>query len=181
MQEAMHTYYGGEKSGAFQFAVPGLASVAVGTTLLATDTGDVAKGAAVPMVAFGGVEVAVGLVLYLRTDALVARLDRDLARDPAAFAAEETAHLRRVRAQFDTLLWVELTVTGVGAGLAAVGGLSKDATVQGVGLGLALEASKLFLLDSIADERATPYLRALEAFRVSRTSETWTMGYGARF
>ena len=157
MQEAMHTYYGGEKSGAFQFAVPGLASIAVGTTLLATDTGDVAKGAAVPMVAFGGVEVAVGLVLYLRTDALVARLDRDLARDPASFAVEETAHLRRVRTQFDTLLWVELTVTGVGAGLAAVGGLSKDATVQGVGLGLALEASKLFLLDSIADERATPY------------------------
>lgn len=177
----MHTYYEGEKSGAFQFAVPGLASIAVGTTLLATDAGDVAKGAAVPMVAFGGVEVAVGLVLYLRTDALVARLDRDLARDPAAFAAEETAHLRRVRTQFDTLLWVELTVASVGAGLAAVGGLAKTDTVQGAGLGLAIEASKLFLLDSIADERATPYLRALEGFRVSGASDTWTMGYGARF
>jgi hypothetical protein len=78
-------------------------------------------------------------------------------------------------------LWVELTVTGVGAGLAAVGGLAQSDTVQGVGLGLAIEASKLFLLDSIADERATPYLRALEGFRVSGTSDAFSMGYGARF
>jgi len=181
VRRALHTYYEGEKSGAFQFAVPGLASIGAGTALLAGDTGDVARGAAVPMLAFGAIEVGAGLVLYLRTDALAARLDAQLTQDPRAFKAEETAHLRRVGDQFTGLLWLEIAVAGVGSGMAAIGAYAETSVVQGVGLGLAFEASKLFILDSIADRRAAPYLLALESFRVGRVGEAWSLGFGARF
>lgn len=182
MRRALHTYYEGEKAGSFQFLVPGLASAGVGTALLVADTGEVAKGAAVPMLAFGALEVGAGLFLYLRTDALLARLDQQLTRDPRAFKTEENIHLRRVDDQFTGLLWLEIAIASMGVGMASVGAFAKTPTVQGVGIGLAIEASKLFILDSFADARSKPYLAAIESFRIGRTGDAgWGLSYGARF
>jgi hypothetical protein len=182
LRRELHTYYEGEKSGAFQFALPGLVNVGVGTALLASNTSDVGKGAAVPSVAFGAIEVVVGAVLFLRTDSLLARLDRKLALDPRGFHEEERAHLRRVDTQFSGLMAVEIAVTGLGAGLAAGGAFAKDPTVQGVGVGLAVQSTVLFLLDATAAERSSRYLGALESFSLQKTSNSgWTLGYATRF
>lgn len=182
LRRELHTYYEGEKSGALQFALPGLVNVGIGTALLASETSDVGKGAAVPTVAFGAIEVVAGAVLFLRTDALLARLDRKLTLDTRGFHEEERAHLRRVQAQFDGLMAFELAVTGLGAGLAAGGAFAKDPTVQGVGVGLALQSTVLFLLDATAAERSSRYLGALESFSVQKTANAgWMLGYAARF
>ena len=154
----------------------------MGTTLLAADTTEVAKGAAVPVIAFGAIELGAGLVLYLRTDALLAGLDHDLTSSPGGFKAKETVHLRRVRDSFSALMWTEMALASLGVGLAAVGAYTKAPTVEGVGLGLAVESSVLFVLDSLAADRAKPYLSALESFRVGRSGDSgWGVSYGARF
>ena len=182
LRRELHTYYEGEKSGALQFALPGLLNVGVGTALLASDTSDVGKGAAVPTVAFGAIEVVAGAVLFLRTDSLLARLDRKLTLDPRAFHEEERAHLRRVDAQFAGLMAIEIAVTGLGAGLAAGGAFAKDPTVQGVGVGLAVQSTVLFLLDATAAERSYRYLGALESFSLQKTANAgWMLGYATRF
>jgi hypothetical protein len=182
VRKELHTYYEGEKSGSLQFALPGLVSLGVGTALLATDPSDMAKGAAVPVLAFGAIELGAGLVLFLRSDALVARLDGELTRGPTGWKAAETDHLRRVRDQFAALMWTEIAVAGIGAGMAAGGAYAKAPTVQGIGIGLAVESSVLFILDSIAAERAKPYLSSLESFRVGRAGDSgWGVSYGARF
>ena len=182
VRKDLHTYYGGEKSGSLQFAVPGFVSLGVGTALLATDPSDMAKGAAVPVLAFGAIELGAGLVLFLRTDALLARLDGELTRRPTGWKAAETDHLRHVRDKFAALMWTEIAVAGIGAGMAAGGAYAKAPTVQGIGIGLAVESSVLFILDSIAAERAKPYLSSLESFRVGRAGDSgWGVSYGARF
>ncbi len=182
LRRELHTYYEGEKSGALQFALPGLANVGVGAALLASETSDVAKGAAVPTVAFGAIELLAGAVLFLRTDSLLARLDRKLTLDPRGFHEEERTHLRRVDAQFSGLMAIEIAVTGLGAGLAAGGAFAKDPTVQGVGVGLAVQSTVLFLLDATAAERSTRYLSTLESFSLQKTANAgWMLGYAARF
>ncbi len=182
MQTELHTYYAGEKAAAPLLVAPGVASVGVGVALLATDSSAFARGVAYPSIGLGVVEAGVGLVLYLRTDAQVAGLDRQLALEPRAFQAAESRRLRGVRDTFNLLLLTESVVAGVGAGLLAVGGLTRSETARGVGLGLVAQSTVLFFFDTFALARATRYLGALDGFAVAAGGESGLgVSYGGRF
>ena len=180
----MREYFAGEKAAAPLLAGPGVASLGAGGLLLAASDSDFVRGVAVPTLALGAVEATVGLVLGLRTDAQVARLDGELRASPAAFYAGESRRIAGVRRDLTTLLFTELALTGVGAGAMAVGGFTRSPVVQGVGLGVALQASVLFVFDTFALARAERYAGALERLahlRAGAGDGAWSVGYGATF
>ncbi|HRG97744.1 MAG TPA: hypothetical protein PLR99_15930 [Polyangiaceae bacterium] len=180
----MREYFAGEKAAAPLLVGPGVASLGAGGLLLAVGDSELARGAAVPTLALGAVEAAVGLVLFLRTDAQVARLDGALRARPAALYASESRRIAGVRRDLTALLFTELALTSVGAGALAVGGFTRSAAVQGVGLAVALQASVLFVFDTFALARAERYAGALERLahlRGGASAGAWSLGYGATF
>lgn len=180
----MREYFAGEKAAAPLLVGPGVASLGAGGLLLAARDSELARGAAVPTLALGAVEAAVGLVLFLRTDAQVARLDGALRARPAALYVDESRRIAGVRRDLTALLFTELALTGVGAGALAVGGFTRSPVVQGVGLGVAVQASVLFVFDTFALARAERYAGALERLahlRGGASAGAWSLGYGATF
>src|SRR5690348_13913211 len=84
MRAAMHRYFDGEKREAWAFGGGGVLTLAGGGAMFFAHD-DFYRGAAYPLVIFGGIELAAGIVLLMRTDAQVSALDAHLDADKRAF------------------------------------------------------------------------------------------------
>ncbi|HEY4882061.1 MAG TPA: hypothetical protein VII08_00360 [Myxococcales bacterium] len=112
-----------------------------------------------PILIFALIQVGVAASVGLRTDGRVARLEAELARDPAKLRADEHARVTTVNRAFAATegVWIALWLTG--AGLALFGG---RATLFATGLGLLVEASAMLTLDLAAHRRSRAYAEAIE-------------------
>jgi hypothetical protein len=169
MQGELHHYFEGEKAEGIPFLSAGLAAFATGGVLFSRRT-DFARGAAWPIVIVGVIEAGAGIVVYSRTDAQVARLDAQMASDPAALRRAELARMERVNREFEILKWTELALAAGGVGVTTYGIVKEDDTWKGVGIGLAAQATVMLVLDLFAAARADRYTDALDRFRVGTTN-----------
>jgi hypothetical protein len=169
MQRELRLYFAGEKAEGIPFLGAGLAAFATGGVLFSRRTA-LARGAAWPIVIIGVIQTGAGVVVYSRTDAQVARLDEQMASDPAALKKAELARMQRVNNEFAILKWAELGLAAGGVGLTTYGIAVDDDTWKGVGLGLAAQATVMLILDLFAAGRADRYTDALDRFRVGYTS-----------
>ncbi len=158
----LHLYFEGEVREASVFAGAGMAAAAVASVLL--EHPGVGRGAAYPLIGVGIIQIAAGLVLHLRTDAQVAKLDALLASDPAALRAAELRRMERVVVQFLVLEVVELALAAGGAGMAIAGAALDEELLTGIGVGLGIQALVMFGLDWLAHRRASRYLASLRRF-----------------
>lgn len=103
--------------------------------------------------------------MFFRTDAQVARLDRQLATDPHAFKKDESARIKGVNTEFIVLAIIESALIAGGA-LTAIVAAQKECcrTLQGIGLGLAGEGAVMIGLDLLAAKRALDYTDNLQRF-----------------
>lgn len=174
MRLDMHTYFAGEKRECLAFGGAGLAAVGLGSGLMSTQSG-LARGAAYPLLGVALIELVAGVVLFGRTDAQVTHLDAQLTHAPAAFRTAELTRMRRVNAQFRALAAIEGVLMLAGVGLVAVGGIVKEDTATGVGVGLAVQAATLFMLDTFAHDRAISYEEHLRRFQVAVSADRTTV------
>ncbi len=166
LSDRLHDYFRGEKrEGPFFFGA-GVLSLAAGGVFTGVGN-ELLRGMAYPMFGIGLLQVVVGAVVYLRTDAQVRRLDAELAASPGELKLNELYRMRRVNAQFRILKYVEAGLLLAGVVTTAVGaGVDQD-TVKGIGIGLAVESGIMLTLDHLAHRRGIAYERALEAFQVA--------------
>jgi hypothetical protein len=163
MRQAMHDYFAGELAEGWVFAGAGLAGSAAGAACAFAGQDGVYKGAAWPLVTFGVIQLAAGVVLFVRTDRQVAERDAMLASDPGAFYAFERPRMEPVRREFRWLAIAETALVVVGGGLAAYGGAQREHAIFGFGAGLALESALMLALDGRASARADAYVAALSS------------------
>jgi hypothetical protein len=162
MREAMHEYFDGEAAGSWGFGTAGVVSLTgAGVGLFAADD-RLYHGAAYPMAAVGLIQLGAGLVLGLRTHRQV--VERDTWLNEGTFWKHERPRMRRVQLQFALLEVVEIGLAVVGAGIAAYGGAKRDHLVAGIGLGLAVEAGSMLVMDHAASYRADRYVHAMDLF-----------------
>jgi hypothetical protein len=164
MTEDMHAYFHGEKWEGPVFFGAGLASAGIGAALITRDDA-LARGAAYPVFGIGLIQLIVGAVVFLRTDAQVARLDKELATNPAKFKKDESARIKSVNTEFIALAVVESAFVVGGVAMAAIA--AQDGccrTLQGVGLGLAGQGGAMLMLDAFAAARARDYTDSLRRF-----------------
>jgi hypothetical protein len=154
----MHDYFAGELAEGWVFAGAGTAGIAGGALGL-TAKDDFYRGAAFPLLAFGAIQLAAGVVLIVRTDRQV--MERD-AMNRDAFLALERPRMEKVRREFGWLFVAEMGLTLAGAGLAAWGGARGDHTIAGIGTGLAFESALMLAFDGRASARADTYAAALD-------------------
>jgi hypothetical protein len=166
MQSDLRGYYHGEQTAAYIIGGMGLAAAGGGAYLVTRRT-DFSRGLGWTWVAMGGLE-ALGAAFYsLQVDGELDHYQPALARDPAAFRAEERDHLRGTESRFTYYRATELGLTLAGAGMLTYGLVAKRDTWTGVGLGGASLALPLFVIDSFNNARAHRYLDHVESFNPS--------------
>jgi hypothetical protein len=166
VRAAMRNYVSGERLTVIPFGFAGLANIAAGSVFLTRGNAQhLTWDAGWCALAFGVVELAAGIAFNLSNAGKARKLDLLLDEDPKKFAEQETKRLQRIR-DFNQplLLGVEAVVAGAGALTAAIGYANRSDGTIGLGLGLAVEALILYVLDWTVLDRARGYASVLETF-----------------
>jgi len=165
MQGEMHSYFAGEKAGGIWLMGVGAPAIAVGTGLL-FHQGEFYRGLAYPVLAIGVMEVLGGLAFYLNSNRRVPRFNQQLRKNPTEFRSGELTRMHRVNRELSFLTAVELTLMVAGGTMTGVGALRGLDTLAGVGTGLLLQSTVLFIYDQLAARRALRYTDGLTRFNV---------------
>lgn len=166
MRVDMRAYFWGEKwEGPFFMGV-GAAGLVAGSALAAQDN-DFMRGTGYPMIAVGAVQALAGAIIFFRTDAQLARLEKLLADQPAELRERELERIRRINLQFELLAAAESMLIIGGGITASVGAARKNDLLKGVGLGLVIESVATLTLDLFAAQRALRYTSSLTRFDVA--------------
>jgi len=179
-------YYGGERVSAYVVGGMGAAAAAGGGYLVTRDT-DFARGLGWPWLVMGGLET-VGAVFYaFQVGGEIDHYGAQLARDPAAYRAEELDHLRGTSSRFVVYRAVELALTLGGAGVATYGLATNRDAYKGAGLGVASLALPFFVIDTLNDARASRYLDEVRRYQpalgvgAAGAGGGWMVSLGGRF
>ena len=166
-QEAeLRRYFAGEKSGGIWLMSVGAPAAVAGAGLLA-HPGEYYRGLAYPLLALGAVEFLGGLIFYLNTNRRVPRLVAQLGSQPKQFQTAELARIRRVNRELSLLTAVEITLIVASGAMTGVGALRGLDTLSGVGTGILIESTILFIYDQLAARRALRYTDSLLHFNAS--------------
>ena len=178
MRLHMHRYFDGEKTGGIWLMSVGAPAAVTGAGLL-FHPDEFPRALGYPMLILGAAEVLGGMLFYLNTNRRVPRFDRQLSKNPAAFAATELARIRRVNRELSFLTAVELTLMVAGGTMAGIGALRGLDTVSGVGTGILIQSSVLFLYDQFAARRALRYADSLLYFNAGLVTAPAGVGGGS--
>lgn len=161
MLQHLQAYFAAERAESLVFMGFGWVALAFAAFVLWRVRDPLFRGIALPVLAVGVIQAAVGLTIYARTGSQVDALEAQLASDPAAFKTGELARMEKVRTGFAVYKSIEALFIVVGLGLA----LMRNARRfwRGFGLGMLLQGSLMLPADLIAEDRAAAYVGALQA------------------
>lgn len=151
-------YFAAERQESLLFLAVGLAAI-VAAGLLYRHSARY-KGMIGPLVAIAAIQIVVGGTVFLRTDAQVVELQRKLTTDRATFKLEESRRMAGVMRNFEVFKAIETTLLGFGLALAA-GLRQRRLYWHAFGIGLALQAAFMLVLDFFAESRGQDYLNAV--------------------
>jgi hypothetical protein len=155
----MSSYFTAEKQESVIFIAVGL--VAIGISVWLWMNGHRLKSMAYPLVAIALMQLVVGGLIYLRTDAQLSTLSAQLQVAPAVLKAEETTRMKTVMKNFSIYKAVEMVLLVVGVGMIAF--LQRYDLAAGIGVGLVLQAAFTLTLDIFAEARGADYLSVLHS------------------
>jgi hypothetical protein len=165
MVSRMEGYLDAERAESRLFVGMGVLSVAGGAVALAASDRDFARGASLPLMGVGLIQLVVGGTVWWRTEEQKSQLRALILSEPARYVSEESARMKVVNDNFVVYRWTEISL--LGAGLAAVGtgyALDKD-FVTGLGVGLAFQSAVMLTLDYFAEQRGHEYAGQVAGFR----------------
>ena len=154
----MSSYFVAEKQESVIFIVVGL--LAIGLSIWLWMNGHRLKSMAYPLVVIALMQIVVGGLVYLRTDAQLSTLSAQLQVNPAALKAEETPRMQTVLKNFSIYKAVEMLLLIVGVGMIAF--LQRNDMAAGIGVGLVLQAAFTLTRDIFAEARGADYLSAVQ-------------------
>lgn len=169
-EKDMNRYFQREKGGGIGLMAIGGGSAIAGGLLLFQES-EAVQGVGFPLLGLGIVSLAVGVVVYLRTDEQVAELTAQLGEDPSGFKKEEKERMDELMLGLDVVKTLEVLFVVGGISAAVIGKANKNDVMRGIGWGLAGEGGALLVMDVIASRRATVYIKALDALEVEEEDQ----------
>ena len=158
-------YFVAEKQESLLFLILGLVAVLLTLIFYFGIKTSISKGAAIPLLVFGLVQVAVGYTVYQRSDDQ--RINNVYAYDmnPAKLKAGELARMEKVNRNFNLYRWIEAGAIVAGIILILVFYKDRDRHFwAGLGIALTIMSAEFFTADFIASKRALHYTQLLEKF-----------------
>jgi hypothetical protein len=172
---AMTNYFHGEKNQGYLWGMAGASGLTMGAGLYVLDK-PFERAASYPIFIVGVIQSVVAVLSFVRPDGRIKANEERIGQNPSLFLSEERERVRTVNRFFVGIELFETAVAVTGIGLVGAGLHDHDRTLQGVGTGLVVQGAAMFLLDSIAHERAERYENLLLGGAASKEGATFSMG-----
>lgn len=158
-------YFLAEKQAGLLFLVIGAIAVVVAVVLFFVLKTNFYKGAALPLVVIGILQLAVGITVFKRSDEDRFRNVYAYGMDPNQLRDKELPRMKTVNKNFVVMRWVEVVLLLAGIGLMFYFKSNADKTFWfGFGVALAIQAALMLGADFFAEKRALQYTVGLEQF-----------------
>jgi len=155
------TYFAAERGESALFLAVGLLALGVAAWGTWVSRRRWLAGAAWPLAAVALIQITVGASIWLRSPHDMVRVQQTVQHEPRRLRSDEIPRMRQVMANFELYRQLEI---GLGvAGLMVAALAARRPFWRGVGLGLALQAGLMLLLDLFAEARGSTYLDWLMA------------------
>ncbi len=158
-------YFVAEKGESLLFLVIGIIAILLFFIFYLSLKTNFYKGAAIPLLAIGIVQIVAGYTVYSRSDEQ--RISNVYAydMDPGKIKNEELPRMKKVNKNFIIYRWIEIALLVAGILLLFLFRADQNKTFWfGLGLTLAMQAAIMLLADHFAAQRARVYTGQLERF-----------------
>ena len=123
------------------------------------------KGAAIPILMIGLLQLTVGYTVFSRSDAQRKDIVYNMDLNPDAIATQEIPRMEKVMRNFVIYRWVEIVLLAAAfAGVFLLRNQPDKLMLYGVARGLSVMAAIALLADYTAEKRGAIYLNGLKDF-----------------
>lgn len=162
----IYKYFIAEKQESLLFLIVGIVAVllAIACWFFIKSNPQFCKGAAIPLLAIGMIQVVVGYTVYSRTDKQKADIAYNIGMEPVNYAKQtEMPRMEKVMKNFVIYRWVEIAFIISGLILIFVFKTNPEKSFwYGLGLALAIQAIIMLGADYFAEKRGKVYVAELE-------------------
>ncbi len=168
----IYRYFTGEKQESLLFLIIGIVAVllALGFWFFIKSNPSFFKGAAIPILAIGLIQMVVGYSVYSRTDKQRTDIAYNIGIEAVSFVKHtEMPRMKKVMKNFIIYRWVEIAFIITGLVLIFLFRLNADKTFwYGFGVALAIQAVIMLGADYFAEKRGKIYINELEKIIASK-------------
>ena len=161
----IYRYFSGEKQESLLFLIVGFVAVllAVVFWFFIKTNPSFYKGAAIPLLAIGLIQMTVGYTVYSRTDDQQKDIAYKIGMDPVSLVKQtELPRMKKVMKNFVIYRWIEIAFIFAGLVLIFLFRTDSDKTFwYGLGIALALQAVIMLGADYFAEKRGKVYTEEL--------------------
>jgi hypothetical protein len=150
------SYFHAEKSESLVFLGAGISGVVVALYWWMVEVSQILDGAGWPLFLIGLLQLAVGAVVFFRTDRQVATLSTLVKESPEAFRIDELDRMHAVSQNFIRIRWIEIALFFT-SGIMILMFFPLKGFWFGFALALAFESAISLTFDFFAEERADHY------------------------
>lgn len=162
----IYKYFTGEKQESLLFLLIGMAAIllAVMCLFFIKTNPSFYKGAAIPLLAIGIIQVVVGYTVYARTDKQRNDIAYNMGIEPASYVKQvEMPRMRTVMKNFTIYRWVEIVFIIAGIILIFLFRTNPERSFwYGLGITLTIQAAIMLGADYFAEKRGAVYTNSLE-------------------
>lgn len=157
--EQITKYFNAEKYESVLFVLVGIFAILFSIYFLIKVKQPFYNGMAYPLIAVALIQIAVGSSVYFRSPKDIARVNDIVQTNKTKVQTEEIPRMTTVMKNFTIYKWVEIVLIFVGIIMLFY---FQPLTIwKGVGLGLAIQAGFMLILDFFAESRGKIYLEYL--------------------
>ncbi len=158
--EQISKYFNAEKYESLLFVLVGIFAILFAAYFLVKVKIPFYTGMAYPLIAVAIIQIVVGTSVYFRSPKDILRVNNIVEREKSKINAEEIPRMEVIMKNFVIYRWIEIIL--LLAGIIMFFYFEPNVLWKGVGLGLAIQASFMLLLDFFAESRGKTYLEFLE-------------------
>ena len=158
-------YFIAEKQESLVFIVVGVIALLLAIAFFFFLKTGLYRGAAVPLLLIGLIQLAVGFTVYNRSDKDRIRNVYAYDMNPGQLKNEELPRMKTVNRNFVIYAWIEIVLIAAGLGLLFYF-KNNPAKIfwYGLGIALTLQAAFMLIADNFAEKRAKTYTKGIESF-----------------
>ena len=158
--EQISKYFNAEKYESVLFVMVGIIAIIFAAYFLVKVKQPFYKGMAYPLIAVAIIQIVVGTSIYFRSPKDILRVNNIVEHEKSKIYAEEIPRMEVVMKNFVIYHWIEIILLLLGIIMFFY--FENNTLGKGFGLGLAIQASFLLLLDYFAESRGKTYLDFLQ-------------------
>jgi len=163
-------YFIAEKQESLLFLIIGIVAVILAIAFYFFMKTSLYKGAAIPLILIGLIQVVVGFTVYKRSDDDRIRNVYSYDMNPGQMKQDELPRMEKVNRNFVVYRWVEIAFAAIGILLIIkMRGNESGMFWYGFGIALMIQAFIMLGADYFAEERAHRYTRGMEAYLKEKT------------